>query len=118
MANLLCLTGAIISLSFISEFFKKIGPYAGNFRTMCKVLINKYKASNVVTYNDYLHNTSIVPSWQIKFGDKKNVKGEEVFNFTGRMDPMAGKRPHIVVPLDFWNTYCIIGLVTVDMMCW
>ena len=31
---------------------------------------------------------------------------------------MTGIRPNLLVPSDFRNTYCIIGLITVDRTCW
>ena len=52
VSSLFHLTGTVISSSFISEFFRHIGPYKGNFRVMSKVPIDKYRASNIVTYAD------------------------------------------------------------------
>ena len=118
VANLFRLTRTIVSSSFISTFFDKEGPYRGNFRVMNKVPVDKYKASNIVTYADYLNYISYVPPWKIKFGDEKSVKGEEVFNFTGRIDPVTGEKPQLVVPSDFRNTYCVMGMITVDRTCW
>ena len=31
---------------------------------------------------------------------------------------MTGIRPNLLVPSDFRNTYCIIGLITADRTCW
>lgn len=75
VANIFRLTGTIISLSFVSEFFHKIGPYSGNFTIMNKVPIDKYKPSNIVTYADYLDFISIISPGRIKFGDEKSEKG-------------------------------------------
>lgn len=46
------------------------------------------------------------------------MNGEEVFNFTGWIDPVTGEKPQLVVPLDFRNKYCVMGMITVDWTCW
>ena len=61
VANLFRLTGAIVSSTFISEFFKNIGPFKGNLRSMNKVPVEKYRLNNILTYNDYLHYISNIP---------------------------------------------------------
>ena len=48
------LTGTLVSTSFISQFFKKIGPFEGNLRVINRVPADKYRPSNIVTYADYL----------------------------------------------------------------
>lgn len=40
-----------------------------------------------------------------------------MFNFSGRMDPMTGKTPQLIVLSNFRKLYCIIRLYTVDRNC-
>ena len=40
-------TGNIVSSSFISTFFKKAGPFKGNFCKLPKVPLDEYKPSNI-----------------------------------------------------------------------
>lgn len=107
-------TGNIISSSFISTFFAKVGPYKGNFRKLPKVPLDEYKPSNIQTYSDYLLYISTIPPHLINFGDEKSVKGEEVFNQHGRRDPEIGNVPSITMPSYFCNTFCIMGFVTTN----
>ena len=39
-----------------------------------------------------------------------------MYNITGRIDPMNGEEPQYVVPSDYRNKYCIMGMVTIDRM--
>lgn len=114
VANLFRLIVTIISSSVNSTFFDNIGPYKGNPQLMKKVPSDKYHPKNIVIYNDYLAYIASIPPWCIKFGDEKSMKGEEVFNHTGRVTPTIGKKPQLIVPIDFCNTFCIMGLITID----
>ena len=80
--------------------------------------VEKYYPNNILTYNDYLHYISNPPPWQIKFRDRKCVKGEEIFQQTGRVDPITRVEPQCIVPSDFRNMHCIVEMVTVDWSCW
>ena len=80
IAKLLLFSGNIVSSSFISEFFKKVGPYNGGFKKMPTVPIDKYRPSNIRTYADYLNFISTIPPHLVHFGDEKSLKGPEIFN--------------------------------------
>ena len=75
IASIYQTTGNIISSAFITSFFKKVGPYKGNFRKLPKVPLDKYKPSNIQTYSDYLFYISTIPPHLINFGDEKSLKG-------------------------------------------
>ena len=118
VAQLLLFSGNIVSSSFISSFFKKIGPFKANFKKLPTTPIDKYKPSNIKCYNDYLDFISIIPPHLLHFGDEKSLKGAEVFNRRGRDCPMTGLKAEVVVPSYFRNTYCIMGFVTIDRTKW
>jgi transposase len=49
------------------------------------------------------------PYW-LKIGGKKPLKGQDLFNPWGCVDPFSGKRELIYVDSDFRNTFNIIGI--------
>ena len=51
-----------------------------------------------------------VDPYKLKFGDKKPLKGQDLFNCRGHADPFGGEREPIYVDLDFRNTYKTIGI--------
>ena len=112
--RLLLSTGTTVSESFISTFFQRIGPYRGNFRKLPTVPIDKYRPSNIITYQDYLNYISVIPPHLIHFGDEKSLKGTEVFNRKGRVDPTSGENDQLIVPPYFRNTFCIMGMTTIN----
>ena len=74
------LTGTIVSCSFISTFFKHIGPYKGGFRKLNMVPIDKFMPQNIQTYADYLNFISTIPPHLLHFSDKKSLKGSEFYS--------------------------------------
>ena len=51
-----------------------------------------------------------VPQWSLVFGDEKSLKGAELFNRSGRADPLTGLVEDFVIDSDWRNTYAITGL--------
>ena len=66
------------------------------------------------TYADYLNFVSSIPPHLLHFGDEKLLKGMEVFNRKGQVNPFAGKSDLVVDPPYFQNTYCIMGFITTN----
>jgi hypothetical protein len=109
------ITGTKVSKSFITNFFKEIGPYKAKLRKVPMIPIDKYRPKNIKTYQDYLRYVSDIPIHKIKFGDEKSVKGHELWSKKARPDPFTGQSPPgTVVPSDFRNTYTVIGFCCVD----
>ena len=55
-----------------------------------------------------------VASEHLVFVDKKSVKGCELYNKKGRSDPLTGEQPVEIVPSDFRNTYCLMGMCSMN----
>ena len=50
----------------------------------------------------------------IKFGDKKNLKGQELFSGKVRRNPLTGEIPMIPTNPDFRNTHNSVGFFDID----
>ena len=109
------LTGTLVSSSFISTFFKHIGPYKGTFRKLNMVPIDKFKPQNIQTYADYLNFISSIPPHLLHFADEKSLKGSELYSRKGGADPETGRVDDLVVNSDFRNSYCIMGMMTINV---
>ena len=73
--NLLIFSGNVVPSSFISSFFKKFGPFTGNFCKLSTVPIDKYRPSNIVTYNDYLNFIAPPPLQLDEFWRSEEFEG-------------------------------------------
>ena len=51
---------------------------------------------------------------RVKFGDKKSLKGQELYNRKVRVDPETGIAPHVVTGQDYKNTHSITGICGID----
>ena len=78
------------------------------------VPIDKLKFKNVVRYDDYCGFVRGIPSERLVFVDEKSVKGCELYNKKGRTDPLTGDKPVQIVPPDFRNTYCLMGMCSIN----
>ena len=112
--NLFMFCDKSVSHSFISEFFIKIGPFKGTFRKLPQTPIDKFKPQNIQTYSGYLNYISSIPPHLIHFGDEKLLKGMEVYNRKGRINPFTGKSDPVIVPPYFRNTFCVMGFITIN----
>ena len=59
---------------------------------------------------EYMNIITQINPMRLKFCDKKHLKGRELFSRKGRRDPQTGIIEPLCVPLDFRNTYTIIGV--------
>ena len=55
-----------------------------------------------------------ISSRRFCFFDEKSLKGSELYNTKGRSDPLSGLAPVNAVTPDFRNTYCLIGMCSID----
>ena len=57
-----------------------------------------------------MYRVEQVPQWRLVFGDEKSLKGADLFNRSGRADPLTGLVEDFVIDSDWRNTYAITGL--------
>ncbi len=58
---------------------------------------------------EYAELIDMLPTINIKFADKKHLKGQEVFNRYGWRCPLTGEFEPVIVDPDFRNLHTIIG---------
>ena len=75
-----------------------------------KVPIDKFAPMNALQIHEFMLSISffLLCPHKLKFGDKKSLKGAELFNGKARKDPFTGLEPVTVVDADFGNTHAII----------
>ena len=89
--------------------------------SLCKtshIPIDKFKPENALCIHEYLLTISLLlpQIFRIKFGDKKPLKGSELFSAKARRDPLTGDVPPTIVDSNFRNTYNIIGFCGINMI--
>lgn len=109
------ITGVEVSESTISRFFLQGGfPFKGSFRKPDMIPRDKFKPANVDRYIHYVNWIKQIDPKRLKFGDKKLLKGSEVYCRKGRRNVITGETPQHMVNGDFRNTYAIIGFCGID----
>ena len=78
------------------------------------VPIDKMRPQNIEDYDAYCAYVKGISARQFCFVDEKSLKGAELYNTKGRSDPLTGLAPVNVVTPDFRNTYCLIGMCSID----
>ena len=78
------------------------------------VPIDKYHPSNIKSNADYINCVSSIPPHILHFGDKKSLKGMEIFSWRGHAEPETGKVDKFIVMPYFRNTYCTMGFHTIN----
>ena len=63
-----------------------------------------------------MYRVEQVPQWRLVFGDEKSLKGADLFNRSGRADPLTGLVEDFVIDSDWRNTYAITGAVFSDFV--
>ena len=109
-------TGTFVSKSTLSAWFRTRFPVRMSFRKTDKVPLDKFKPENILRIHEYHLTVNMVlhTPWRLKFGDKKPLKGADLFNGAARKDPFTGSVPATIVDSDFRNTYNIIGFCGID----
>ena len=73
------------------------------------VLRDKFWPKNVANVMKFVNFIIHERPRNIKFGGKKNLKGQELFSRKVRRNPLTGKIPMIPTNADFQNTHNIVG---------
>jgi hypothetical protein len=77
-----------------------------------KVPIDKFTDNNILCRAEFMYHVEQILPWCLVFGDEKPLKGSELFDCWGRVDPLTRTVEDLVVDSDWHNMYAIIGL------CW
>jgi hypothetical protein len=99
-----------VSKAVISKWFLTTFPFKGRMRKLNKVPIDKFTDNNILQWAEFIYHIEQIPPWCIVFGDEKPLKGGELFNRWGCVDPLTGLVEDFVIDSDWRNTYAITGL--------
>jgi len=106
--------GVVLSKSFITRWFQDRFSKRGHLVTANLVPIDKLRFVNVIKYDNYCGYVRYIPMQRLVFIDEKLLKGVEVANRKGRGCPVTGKPPVCLVSPDFRNTYCLMGMCSIN----
>jgi hypothetical protein len=87
----------------------KANRIKGNIQKLNQIPVDKLKPDNVLRAVEYAELIDMLPTINIKFADKKHLKGQEVFNRYGWRCPLTGEFEPVIVDPDFRNLHTIIG---------
>ena len=82
-------TGTIASKTVLCKWFKHRFHIRGSLRKTLIIPRDKYKPANILRYTQYLEVMSQMDHKRLKFVDEKSLKGSEIFNRKGRVDPLT-----------------------------
>ena len=102
--------GTFVSRQVISRWFRTTFPFKGSMRKLNRIPIDKFTDNNLLRWAEYMYRVEQVPQWRLVFGDEKSLKGADLFNRSGRADPLTGLVEDFVIDSDWRNTYAITGL--------
>ena len=71
---------------------------------------DKFKPRNVEKAVEYIKVLVKINPSQLKYADKKSLKGREIYNTFAQQDPLTGIAPPTMTDPDLRNTYSIIGI--------
>ena len=78
------------------------------------VPLDKIKCLNILKYEDICMYVMQIAPYRLVFVDEKSLKGAELFNKKGRPDPLTGEVIMRLVGGAFQNTYCLMGMITIN----
>ena len=78
------------------------------------VPLDKLNFSNILKCEDFCMYAMQIATYRLVFVDEKRLKGAELFNEKGRPDPLTGEVITRLVGGDFRNTYCLMGMITIN----
>ena len=107
--------GLRVSSSFVTRWFQRRFKRKGRMTAPELVPLDKLKLSNIVKYKEFCSYVMHVASYRLVFVDEKSLKGAELFNEKGRPDPITGEQVSRLVGGDFRNTYCLMGMITINV---
>ena len=76
---------------------------------------DKFAPGNICKYEEFIRYVMAINHSVLIFTDEKSLKGRELCNMQYCVDPLTGIFPDSIVPSDFRNTYCVMGMVSVDV---
>ena len=113
--NLYYFYNIYVSPSTINRWFLQRFHKRGGCRVTGMVAVDKYRPKNILNYGEYVSFITNLPTQlRLIFIDEKSLKGSELYNRKGRACPLTGIVEDTIVSSDFRNTYCIMGMISVD----
>jgi len=100
-----------ISETFISLWFKRIGPFKGNMRLTSKFPPAKDSWETSELLHQYLSFISSFKRKKIVFADEKPFKGIDIYSLV-RRDPFTGVVPYIRCDANVKNRYNVLAAIT------
>ena len=107
--------GVVLSRSFVTRWLRDQFAKRGHKISANLVPIDKLRFANVIKYDEYFAYVQYVPARRLVFIDEKMLKGAKVVNRKGRGCPVTGQPPVRLVSPDFRNTYCLMGMCSVNV---
>jgi hypothetical protein len=89
-------------------------PYRGSLVKPNLVPYDKFRPENKVRLYKYISFIIQVCPHQIKFGDEKSLKGQDLFLRHVRRNPLTGIIPLVITNPDWRNTHSITGFCGMD----
>ena len=106
--------GVILSKSFVTRWFRDRFAKRGRLISANLVPIDKLRYVNVIKYDEYCCYVRDISTRRLVFVDEKLLKGAELINRKGRGCPVTGQAPVCLVEPDFRNTYCLMGMCSIN----
>ena len=78
------------------------------------VPFDKFWPNDVANMIDYINFIVGKRPCNIKWCNKKNLKGQELFSWKVQRNPLAGQIPSVTTDLDFRNTHNIVKFCGID----
>ena len=72
--------GKLVTTQTIHQWFLKANKIRGGIQKLNQVPIDKLKPNNVLCAVDYAELIDMLPTINIKFANKKHLKGQKLFN--------------------------------------
>ena len=104
--------GISLSPTFITRWFKSIGPFKGTFRKTSKFPPAKYSRNNLRLLKRYLAFASLYHPSRFVFADEKPMKEIDIFGLV-RRNVMDGTIPRHKMNANSKNRWNILAAVTV-----
>ncbi len=102
--------GTIVLANTVLRWFDKAFPIRGRLRVPNLVPYDKFRPRNLEKAWEYLNHIARISPEQLKYGNKKSLKGKAIFNKKAQRDVLTGLVPHTMTDPDLRNRYSIIGI--------
>lgn len=105
--------GIIVSITFISEWFRHRFGHRGTFRKPNVIPLDKYRAGNILRYVEYMHIINAIPDHSsLIFVDEKHFLNKDSIPNRVRADPLSGRVDSIKVAGDFRTRWNLIAAIS------